>query len=122
CPTNPTSLRQLIIQTVTKYCSKQDNQLPNTTTLVQSFFINGTDTPNSSLLKGLIPENIQTIMSIHNKTFIKILHKISINIYKQIWLERCKGIHQNRPLTNIFIAITLTHPTTQSISTTKYNT
>jgi hypothetical protein len=52
--------------------------------------------------------------------FITLLYKISNHIYKQIWTERCKAVHQNSLLTNTLTITIPEHPATDQAAATKY--
>jgi hypothetical protein len=88
--------------------------------LLQQLFQTPNSTHNFLRLQGLIPNNLPPNSNINPSMFITLLHKISNNIYKQIWTERCKAVHQNNQLTHTLTIATPEHPATDQVAATKY--
>jgi len=120
CAANSISLNQLIQQTTSKFFIKHKIELHNMTALLQQLF----QTPNSATnllrLQGLIPNNLSTTSNINSNTLVTLYHKISNNLYKQIWTERCKAVHKNSLLTNTLTIATPEHPATDQVAVIKY--
>ena len=88
--------------------------------ILQQVFQTSNTTNNLLRLQGLIPNDLPTTSNISPNILVALFHKISNNIYKQIWTERCKTMHQNSLLTNILMIITPEHPPTDQLAIIKY--
>ena len=120
CTANPTSLNQVIQQTTSKFLTKNKIELQNISTLLQQLFQTSNNIHNLLRLQGLIPNNLPATSNINSNMLVTLFHKISNNIYKQIWTERCKAVHQNSLLTNTLTITIPEHPATDQAAATKY--
>ena len=120
CNANSLSLNQLIQQSICKFLTKYKIELHNINSLLQQLFQSPNTTHNLLRVQGLIPNNLPITNNIKPNTIVSLFHKISNNIYKQIWSERCKIVHQNSLLTNTLTITKPEPPSTDQAAITKY--
>jgi hypothetical protein len=120
CQANSITLNQLLQQTIHKFCTKHKIGNSKIPVLLQQFTSTQTTTQHFLRIQGLIPDDISTNCNITSSLLVNLFHKISNNIYKQIWTERCKAVHQNNLLTNTLTVTAPEHPVTDQAAKTKY--
>jgi len=120
CTANPTSLNQVIQQTTSKFFTKNKIELQNISTLLQQLFQTSNNITTFSDYKAWSQTTYPQLATSIQTCLLLYFIKYQINIYKQIWTERCKAMHQNSLLTNTLTITTSEHPATDQAAATKY--